>query len=134
MPISPPRICHKHKTPFSGRRCPVCEEEWKKKNRENDNRESSSKRGYDRHWSKIRSVKLSTDPFCERCTTKGKTVPAKIVHHKDRNAWNRSFDNLESICKDCHNEEHREELFGHDKNGSAMKKGCGTDGKPEGWE
>ena len=134
MPISPPRICHKHKTPFTERRCPVCEEEWKQKNRSNDNRESSSKRGYDRQWAKVRKMKLSNNPFCERCTIRGRLTPATMVHHKDRNPWNRSFDNLESICIDCHNDEHRDELFGNDKKGFVSKKGCGIDGKPEGWE
>ena len=99
-----------------------------------DNRESAHKRGYNRQWGKVRGVKLSRDPFCERCLAKGRTVPAQMVHHKDRNSSNNSFDNLESVCLSCHNDEHRDELFGNDKKGFVSKKGCGIDGKPEGWE
>lgn len=115
VPISPPRICQKHKKPFNDQRCPICTEEWKRHNRSNDNRESPDKRGYDRQWGKVRKMKLSNNPFCERCSTSGKITPAKMVHHKDKNVWNRSFDNLESICKYCHDKEHKDEFFGNDK-------------------
>lgn len=51
---------------------------------------------------------------CERCLKKGLHVPARIVHHKiyltEENVSDPSiaygFDNLEALCKNCHNEEH----------------------------
>lgn len=52
--------------------------------------------------------------LCERCSTKLVPVPAKIAHHKiyltKHNIHDPyialSFDNLESLCQDCHNKEH----------------------------
>ena len=55
--------------------------------------------------------------LCERCMKKGLYVPAEIVHHKK---WltpenindpriTLSFDNLEALCRQCHEEEHAEE-------------------------
>lgn len=65
-------------------------------------------------WQKVRKLKLSMQPFCERCLCKGIYTPAYIVHHKeyvtDQNYFDDNvffnLDNLESICLDCHNNEH----------------------------
>lgn len=115
MPLSPPRICQKHKKPFTESRCPICTEEWKQALKDSDNRESSYRRGYDRQWQKVRTIKLSNDPYCERCKSNHRIVPAVMVHHKDRDSKNNRYENLESICRSCHNEEHKEEVFGHGK-------------------
>jgi nitrate/TMAO reductase-like tetraheme cytochrome c subunit len=32
----------------------------------------------------------------------GQVVQMDVVHHKDGDPWNRSWDNLESLCNDCH--------------------------------
>ena len=53
--------------------------------------------------------------LCERCKAKGRYVPAEIVHHKihltpeNKNdpAVAYSFDNLEALCRWCHNTEHK---------------------------
>lgn len=52
--------------------------------------------------------------LCERCISRGLLVPAEIVHHKvyltpesymvPEVALN--FDNLEALCRNCHNREH----------------------------
>lgn len=66
-------------------------------------------------WEKCRASYLSTvGYFCERCKQRGIYNPAVIVHHKTyltkenykdpRISLN--FDNLEALCKDCHNKEH----------------------------
>jgi hypothetical protein len=39
---------------------------------------------------------------CERCGSKENL----LVHHKDRNRKNNDLDNLEKLCKGCHQEEH----------------------------
>lgn len=39
---------------------------------------------------------------CERCGSDENL----LVHHKDRNRRNNSLDNLEKLCKRCHQEEH----------------------------
>ena len=73
-------------------------------------RETATQRGYDAQWQKIRNIKLNIDPLCECCLKAGINKAATLVHHKDRNKQNRSDDNLESLCINCHDEEHR-----HDK-------------------
>ena len=65
-------------------------------------------------WKNCRNEYKKLHPYCERCLKEGKLVPTDIVHHKVHlNALNISdtsftlnFDNLESLCKDCHNKEH----------------------------
>lgn len=65
-------------------------------------------------WQDCRQSYLVTHSLCERCLAKGLIVPAKIVHHKvyldDRTVNNPELslnhDNLEALCKDCHNKEH----------------------------
>ena len=67
-------------------------------------------------WIKCaRGYRDSVGGLCERCWKKGLIVPGKEVHHKIRLTpenitdpnialnWN----NLELLCKNCHDEEHR---------------------------
>lgn len=52
--------------------------------------------------------------LCERCLAQGRIHPAKIVHHKEYISIDNvtdpsillSYDNLEALCQNCHNEEH----------------------------
>ena len=90
------------------------------------------KRYKSKQWQKVRNIKLSMQPFCERCLLQGIFTPAYIVHHKeyitDQNYFNDNvffnIDNLESICLAHHNEEHfsdkKEYIF--DKEGNLIKK------------
>ena len=72
-------------------------------------RKSSGERGYDGTWQKLRAKKLNTDPLCERCSR-----IAEMVHHltpievwpQGRLVW----DNLQSLCWQCHSEIDHEEL------------------------
>lgn len=65
-------------------------------------------------WKNCRDEYKKLHPYCERCLKEGKLVPVDIVHHKIwLNASNinnpnitLNFNNLESICRDCHNKEH----------------------------
>lgn len=67
-----------------------------------------------KRWQKLRAYKLIINPICERCEKKNKIVPAAIIHHKeyvtDLNYLNDdvffNIDNLESLCRECHNQEH----------------------------
>ena len=81
-------------------------------------------------WIKTRKAKLSINPICERCKEKGIITPAVIIHHKeyitDKNYTDENIvynlDNLESLCHQCHNEEHftiNEYRF--DENGNILK-------------
>ena len=87
------------------------EKELKQKHEEkeyNQARGSSHKRGYGHQWQKIRQIKLNSNPLCERCE---QDVPAVLVHHRDRDSYNNIDYNLESLCNDCHEQEHKSERF-----------------------
>lgn len=67
-------------------------------------------------WIKCREgyIKSTHDGLCERCKTKNRIKPGKIVHHiKEITPLNindtgitLNWDNLEYVCQDCHNLEH----------------------------
>lgn len=65
-------------------------------------------------WRKLRITYLKEHPLCEECLNKGKVTAATSVHHKNspfKNGeinWNLllDYDNLESICNECHGELH----------------------------
>lgn len=69
-------------------------------------------------WRSLRQRKLSESPLCEMCLDSGLYVSAQCVHHiqpcesasseaemrRLMFAWN----NLQSLCNDCHQQVHRE--------------------------
>ena len=66
-------------------------------------------------WKKCRAAyKRSVGGLCERCLKKGFIVPGVIVHHKTYISIDNitdpeiltSFENLELLCRPCHEEEH----------------------------
>lgn len=67
-------------------------------------------------WKKLRIAKLMKDPLCEMCLQKGITTPGIDVHHIisflstddpiKRVELAFDYDNLMSICKQCHQKEH----------------------------
>lgn len=66
-------------------------------------------------WKKLRLVKLMQNPLCEKCLHKGIITPAVDVHHIDsfmnyegvkRKEVAFNINNLESLCKECHQREH----------------------------
>lgn len=71
----------------------------------------------DKRWRPLREEKLRCNPLCERCESLGVSRFAKEVHHivafmsaaslthRDRLAFD--FDNLRSLCVDCHKFEER---------------------------
>lgn len=84
-----------------------------------------------KRWQKLRRQKLIQNPMCERCAKKGIYVPAYIVHHKeyiteqnyeDDNIFF-NINNLESLCKQCHNTEHFADKveYKFDENGDLIK-------------
>lgn len=67
-------------------------------------------------WRKLRLSYLMDHPLCERCQKENRIVPAVDIHHiisfmttsnkLDRMALAFNPDNLESLCKQCHQKEH----------------------------
>ena len=124
MPKAPARICRKpgcnNLTRNRDGFCDDHENWYQKKN--DERRGTANERGYDAEWRRIRRGKLQKDPLCERCQSKGEIRPAVLVHHKDRDSWNRGWENLESLCRTCHDEEHKEERW-RDRNSIVTKSG-----------
>lgn len=79
-----------------------------------------------RKWQKTQALyKMSQHNLCERCGKIG-----VIVHHKEHitseNIWQPditlNFDNLELLCRECHNKEHFKSKsdFNFDNNGNLI--------------
>lgn len=65
-----------------------------------------------RRWKKVRALKLSENPLCERCLhLHNRPVPAVHVHHiksrLDRPDLTFAMSNLMSLCVQCHAEVER---------------------------
>jgi 5-methylcytosine-specific restriction endonuclease McrA len=68
---------------------------------------SARKRGYDRDWERLRAFHLAGSPFCVYCQERdGVLKVANVVDHikKFRDDWSLRLDpnNLQSLCKRCH--------------------------------
>lgn len=92
---------------------PYCEKHGdeaasRKAERDSEQRPSARDRGYDRHWERVRDRYLKKNPLCARCSQMGETRAADLVHHivplpeGDR----LNPDNLQSLCRSCHQSIH----------------------------
>lgn len=70
-------------------------------------------------WNRCRTeYKRSRGGLCERCMARGLIVPGVEVHHRirltpdnlDDPSVTLNWDNLELLCKACHDAEHRREI------------------------
>lgn len=67
-------------------------------------------------WRRLRMLKLVANPLCERCLEESRVNIAEDVHHKvsfmstndpvRRKYLAYDFDNLQSLCKQCHQKIH----------------------------
>lgn len=70
-------------------------------------------------WRRLRLLKLSRQPLCERCEEQGRIRPATEVHHRvpveqgrnyaEKQALAYDLNNLCPLCHDCHIAVHREQ-------------------------
>lgn len=72
-------------------------------------RGSSTRRGYDYQWQKLRAQKLAADPLCECDECRAgvlRTIAASVVDHieaiEDRPDLRLEWSNLRSMAKVCH--------------------------------
>jgi 5-methylcytosine-specific restriction protein A len=91
-----------------------CPEHEKQVSRDYDKKRGNFRdRGYSSAWDKTRLLYLKEHPICEACEERGRFIPAKIVHHlkavQDGGEL-LDFNNLRSLCNDCH-----ENIHGHDR-------------------
>lgn len=77
-------------------------------------------------WKRCRaSYLVSVGSLCERCLAKGLIVPATQVHHKIKltpdnlndPAITLNHDNMEALCMDCHQAEHKHIRWRCDEDG-----------------
>lgn len=81
-----------------------------------------------KRWKILRKEQLSRQPLCAYCEAQGLTVAASIVDHIQPHKGDISLfsnpDNLQSLCKHCH-DSHKQRL---EKSGNAI--GCSVYGDP----
>lgn len=68
-------------------------------------RGTSSRRGYDADWQRLRLSVLNREPFCRRCELNGRTTEATLVDHivPIRFGGARLDEaNLQPLCVPCH--------------------------------
>lgn len=75
-------------------------------------------------WRKLRLKKLRANPLCEQCVGEDRITPATEVHHvtpvesvptvEQMEALMYDYNNLMSLCHDCHKEVHAA-MFSHSK-------------------
>jgi 5-methylcytosine-specific restriction enzyme A len=85
----------------------LCPKHRKKVERTDRERRGSARaRGYDRRWERMRIDFLRQHPLCVLCLAKGITTAANVVDHIVPHRGDRKlFDdpnNLQSLCKPCH--------------------------------
>lgn len=69
-----------------------------------EERGSSSQRGYGRRWRRLRIQVLAAEPLCRECAERGLVVVATDVDHivPKRNSGTDELSNLEPLCHSCH--------------------------------
>ncbi len=105
MAISPARACMHPGCPnlvtvANAYRCPEHEREYLKNwERPRDVKYTSGM------WKKLSRLFLANHPLCERCG-----APSELAHHvyRKREGGSDDFENLEALCRKCHEAEHNE--------------------------
>jgi 5-methylcytosine-specific restriction enzyme A len=103
MPMKPPRRCSRCSQLVSGR-C-SCSREASRR------RGTSTSRGYDADWHRLRKSHLQVEPLCRFCLERNRFIAAADVDHIDPFdglADPRRLDpaNLRSLCRSCHRKRH----------------------------
>lgn len=119
------KLCRRCKTPIQhpSTYCSNCQKIYEEKqielqkereSRYNKKRDPKYKQFYNSiEWKILKEKKLQDEQYqCERCAGKGKRKLATEVHHikyiQTEEGWplRLAYDNLESLCVDCHNFRH----------------------------
>ena len=71
------------------------------------------------HWKNLRREKLEKSPVCEQCGT----MFSLDIHHKEyRRLYDVTLKELQTLCRVCHNKEHRGEKTKWNKKNPNKKK------------
>ena len=97
-------------------------------------RGTSTHRGYDAVWRRLRTMHLAREPLCRFCSAMGRTIAASVVDHiqsiADAPALRLEPSNLRSLCKRCH-DSHTAHTQGFAKNSTKQRRiGCDVSGNP----
>ena len=68
-------------------------------------KERSAKRMYatnDPTWRGIRADQLRHEPLCRECSKHGRNTAGNTVDHINGDTYNNSAENLQTLCKACH--------------------------------
>jgi 5-methylcytosine-specific restriction protein A len=107
MPSRPKRPCRQPgcRALVTSGYCPEHQQEAQVRRNERP-RESSTQRGYDYRWQKLRESFLSRHPLCEDCLERDIVTPATLPHHmqpiEQRPDLRLDESNLRALCRDCH--------------------------------
>ena len=101
--------------PRGASRCPAhADLAWRQDEVE---RGSSTARGYDHVWRRLRADYLREHPECVRCAERGSLVPAQVVDHVHPHRGDEALRldpaNLQSLCRSCHAAKTATEGLGH---------------------
>jgi 5-methylcytosine-specific restriction enzyme A len=66
-------------------------------------------------WRKLRSLKLDANPICEHCKARPATEVDHVTPLSEAPDRRYDWDNLSSLCHDCHSEKTKQEAQ-HGKN------------------
>ena len=86
-------------------------------------------------WKHARESYITAHPLCEPCLKSGRVTIGQIVHHIvhlspeniNDHSISLSFDNLETVCRDCHAKEHPE-IYGKDSPAEPVRYAFDEDG------
>jgi len=93
-----------------------------KKQNTSDKRKERQKIYATDRWRKLRLIKLQEQPLCEVCLQENKVSYAEHIHHIDsfmnydglrRIEVAYDFNNLQSLCSECHNSIHNHKKRPH---------------------
>ena len=77
-----------------------------------DDRPNAGARGYGQMWRRLRTMHLNREPMCRHCAQRGIVQAATMVDHivPLNDGGTHAPDNLQSLCRACHNEKTRLDL------------------------
>jgi len=120
MPYSAQKICNVPNC-YALTHSKYCDEHTKEHSKWPDkHRDPIRKKFYDStKWRKLRRVKLSMNPLCQHCLKRNITKAANVVDHiktMSEGGEVLNIENLQSLCKYCHDSKTSKEINARRKN------------------
>ena len=87
-------------------------------------RGSRHERGYDAQWSRVRAIVIAREPLCRACAAQHRATVALDVDHIvpiDEGGARYDLDNLQPLCRACHNAKTRAQNAKGDRGSESLK-------------